>query len=662
MAEERIEILVTSERTMLDNSNIRNSTGKTSTSINRKKILPPHYLRASTGSCHDFCKYGRKHAVEAKGKHYIPRRVTTTMAKGEDSVNSAIVSERKKKTATKLRPFLYSKTQSPNNSEINSEIIKQEAPSSGKKKEVSPKQVWSPAKQIDVSLRQASASAKKIEVSPKQALSPAKKIEVSPKEVSPKQAVSPAKKIEVSPKQAVSPARKIEVFRKQALSLAKKIEVSQKQALSPDKKIEASSKQAPSLAKKIEVSQKQALSPAKKIEVCPKQALSPAKKIEVSRKQALSPAKKIEVCPKQVLLPAKKFEASTKQNVSPAKRSNASANPEGSSEPKFIVAKPSSPSGFSGGIGGKRNGDLKTVKKMGTSRIDEKKMLRTPMASVSPKPSVLNTRTYRNIKAVSPLKSQNKVKKVDPMLSIEVQEKTLYVIEQPESKSLEPAQNGSHTNQSLPSSSSSSLSSPLNSLSFQSSPLLSVLIETDDPISEFDEAENEESESMLSEADDPISEYDETEDENQVETSNVEDKKPRRGSSCPENTDCLPRKLNFNKGQVVNLQSDNNSPRRLRFRRGRVIGENDGKVDIARKSLKRREVTHGDTYSTEPVSEKVILRHQDVQGKKDAQGLFNNVIEETASKLVETRKSKVKALVGAFETVISLQDGKPSTD
>jgi len=37
--------------------------------------------------------------------------------------------------------------------------------------------------------------------------------------------------------------------------------------------------------------------------------------------------------------------------------------------------------------------------------------------------------------------------------------------------------------------------------------------------------------------------------------------------------------------------------------------------------------------------------------------LLNNVIEETASRLVaEARKSKVKALVGAFETVISLQE------
>lgn len=36
--------------------------------------------------------------------------------------------------------------------------------------------------------------------------------------------------------------------------------------------------------------------------------------------------------------------------------------------------------------------------------------------------------------------------------------------------------------------------------------------------------------------------------------------------------------------------------------------------------------------------------------------VYNDVIEETASKLLEKRKNKVRALVGAFETVISLQE------
>ncbi|CAA6671108.1 unnamed protein product [Spirodela intermedia] len=45
------------------------------------------------------------------------------------------------------------------------------------------------------------------------------------------------------------------------------------------------------------------------------------------------------------------------------------------------------------------------------------------------------------------------------------------------------------------------------------------------------------------------------------------------------------------------------------------------------------------------------------QGKKEVPPAYNDVIEETASKLAEKRKSKVLALVGAFETVISLDSG-----
>lgn len=43
------------------------------------------------------------------------------------------------------------------------------------------------------------------------------------------------------------------------------------------------------------------------------------------------------------------------------------------------------------------------------------------------------------------------------------------------------------------------------------------------------------------------------------------------------------------------------------------------------------------------------------QGKKDSPA-YNDVIEETANRLREQRKNKVRALVGAFETVISLED------
>ncbi|KAJ4900326.1 Plant calmodulin-binding protein-related [Raphanus sativus] len=56
--------------------------------------------------------------------------------------------------------------------------------------------------------------------------------------------------------------------------------------------------------------------------------------------------------------------------------------------------------------------------------------------------------------------------------------------------------------------------------------------------------------------------------------------------------------------------------------------------------------------------EKVVLRRRNGQGMKKKMTLFNGVIEETMNKLMKVRKTKVKALIGAFETVISLQDTK----
>lgn len=56
-------------------------------------------------------------------------------------------------------------------------------------------------------------------------------------------------------------------------------------------------------------------------------------------------------------------------------------------------------------------------------------------------------------------------------------------------------------------------------------------------------------------------------------------------------------------------------------------------------------------------TEKVAAKTQVPKAKKGSV-LSNDVIEETASKLREQRKNKVKALAGAFETVISLQEQK----
>ncbi|RRT43187.1 hypothetical protein B296_00056593 [Ensete ventricosum] len=50
-----------------------------------------------------------------------------------------------------------------------------------------------------------------------------------------------------------------------------------------------------------------------------------------------------------------------------------------------------------------------------------------------------------------------------------------------------------------------------------------------------------------------------------------------------------------------------------------------------------------------------------MQGKKKEAQMSNDVIEETRSKLLERKKSKVSALVGAFETVMSMQDPEGQT-
>ncbi|XP_031276469.1 eukaryotic translation initiation factor 5B [Pistacia vera] len=48
-------------------------------------------------------------------------------------------------------------------------------------------------------------------------------------------------------------------------------------------------------------------------------------------------------------------------------------------------------------------------------------------------------------------------------------------------------------------------------------------------------------------------------------------------------------------------------------------------------------------------------RQDEGQGKKESPTAYNDVIEETASRLLEKRKNKVRALVGAFETVIDYE-------
>ncbi|CAN6348190.1 unnamed protein product [Urochloa humidicola] len=119
-----------------------------------------------------------------------------------------------------------------------------------------------------------------------------------------------------------------------------------------------------------------------------------------------------------------------------------------------------------------------------------------------------------------------------------------------------------------------------------------------------------------------------------------------------------PRKLTFRRGKVLNPDEGSSStPRRLRFRPS--TGATDASATRSRGSRITGRRSGSSASVREASAEVVVLRRRQdgKETKKQEQVLLNNVIEETASRLVaEARKSKVKALVGAFETVISLQE------
>ncbi|KAL4603278.1 hypothetical protein ACB092_10G112600 [Castanea dentata] len=90
---------------------------------------------------------------------------------------------------------------------------------------------------------------------------------------------------------------------------------------------------------------------------------------------------------------------------------------------------------------------------------------------------------------------------------------------------------------------------------------------------------------------------------------------------------------------------------------GNMVDEKE-EVDGGSEGLKLKEGQDVEVGAVEETKPEVVntasSKRQVGQGKKESQA-YNDVIEETASKLLEKRKNKVKALVGAFETVIDIE-------
>ena len=571
MAEENVNLPATPETIKPNGNSLRgNSTGKAS-SLNSGEIVP-HYLRVSTGSCHDFCKYGRKHAFEGKARRPILKKVVKKPPNSENTLVSVDLPETKKMTVVKLEPSPDSKTHLSDVPQTIKQKVSTKSP--GSKNPGESKFLTERKKMSGV------------------------KFKSSPYSNTHKSNTQKPMKAEMS---------------------------------SSPKKVEASLRKGSSKAKDVNLSAKQA-TPLKPKSVAVKPMSSPNSSGGISglRKSDV----KIGKMTGTLKVAVKKALASPQASLSSNSSVNRVAVKKALASPQVSLSSNSS-----------------------VNRVAVKKGLASTRASLSSNSSVnrvanSNERKLRNKKVVSPLMNQNKIRKAEPKQpnNEEVPEKTLYVIKvETENKPLESAQNEriaielSHALSSSPK--STSLPNILSS-------------------STHEEEYQEESEYTMSEAeDDSPLENSELEDTEEADTLEEGYKgKPRKaGMVFSEDKNSQPSKLKFRQGKVVDIQSANDSPRRLKFRQGRMLGENQiVKANARRRGFKRTGRGDGDTKSMEADPPKVVLRHQDVQGKKDAQGLFNNVIEETASKLVEARKSKVKALVGAFETVISLQEKKPA--
>uniref|UniRef100_A0A1J3DTU4 Calmodulin-binding domain-containing protein n=1 Tax=Noccaea caerulescens TaxID=107243 RepID=A0A1J3DTU4_NOCCA len=267
-------------------------------------------------------------------------------------------------------------------------------------------------------------------------------------------------------------------------------------------------------------------------------------------------------------------------------------------------------------IGGKDE-DAKMTKATVSSRVASRKVPVTPRSSLSPRLSARlagssSLRKSQSLKAASSSVSLRNVKRADEF-----------------KQQLDG--NGNDQNQQC-------VVEPLPPLSPTES------TQKDDECTVSEEAEDYEYPSGSNEAES---------EEEETGKSNGE-KKPRGRKEGESPDEEAARKLKFRRGKVVDGDTVGESARKLKFRKGKGLGEDEGQDAQVRRSFKKREEVKEEEEEGDD-GEKVVLRHQDVQ-EKDAQGLLNNVIEETASKLVEARKSKVKALVGAFETVISLQE------
>ncbi|KAK3226025.1 hypothetical protein Dsin_005887 [Dipteronia sinensis] len=485
-------------------------------------------------------------------------------------------------------------------------------------------------------------------------------------------------------KEVSSSANKEAISSIQGMASIKEVDIYMKHADEP------SDREFLTLAKKEAISSKQVSKPLKEVDVYMIHDNEPIDRV------VLSSAKKEAISPKQNVfrkrLGEPKLKKPMKSNLSSLgmQRSNNQGDRK-MRKSKQVEDLPVNSPGISTV---RRKSEIKTSKEMRSSKRVERKVLVPLAVSLSTKrsvkrPSIKSVEKSSNLNGVPHLSNQKTVKKTkhERFSSRDVPEKTLSPVElNSVRKSLRPVKNGIcttdsssppgnrnlkranhgirtavlpsspvkrnlrrtqpkvHTAQSPKSWSSSLKNEVLRSIQLQThvtGSTLSLLVSSSAQSGESSEDSEMKTENGI------------------LHSSKENSSRSRNGGtiSLKGKSDSV-QKLTFRKGKVIELQQEDNTPRRLKFKQ-RLLGGNqnvegdDASRDRVITSVEKKEDCSKEASVTKTESKKVVLRRRDVKGGTNSCSLCNNVIEETVSKLVKTRASKVKALVGAFESLIS---------
>ncbi|GAA0172825.1 hypothetical protein LIER_26570 [Lithospermum erythrorhizon] len=534
----------------------RSDSSRKFSSGNNKNDVIPHYLRASTGSCHDFCKYGRKHTVEEKPWHSFSKKLANTSSSKLRSKEHMISAERNKVTEEKHKPR-EPKTHAEDLNPSTDKPITQNSSGIIKNEVYLPSEDFNPSPDKTITLNSSGIIKNEVYL-------PSEEVELSPDKLDTAKDVQ-----ETKFKTSNMPSRHAPLLQLKAVKASPSSEISEgnlRKGRISSKIKDGELPQASNPSRSTDASQGELRRSRKHGDMKEKKTLAESK---ASQKEVLRPSDN---------LPSSMMPINKIRNLTSRKNSNSKPVPlkDRNIIEKAVNAK-------------QRKNEKVSVKILNALEADTDKNLDKPIRK-------------RGVAASSHKQDQ-------------IEENTIVC--------------NNHDGEEGEGERDKEESGVMDDAA-------TTLIMTNKDASK--EKRKEGAESKIT-------------------------RTLRKGTPMiSKNKDSSsPMKLNFRRGMVVQLHSDNSTPRRLKFKCGRILlGNKDGVADG--KKIGKKKGVNDDKDVAGPSSKKVVLRHQDVQDKKIDPGLFNHVIEETASKLVGSRKSKVKALVGAFETVISLQESKPLTN